>query len=72
MPEPQIACVCAACGHRHVPHADTTPCAVCGVLCRSGVCDHCGKPERFNVLCPDCERLVCDGCGRVDCCCCYE
>lgn len=32
-------------------------------------CDHCGRPERFNVLCPDCEQLVCETCGRVDCCC---
>lgn len=32
-------------------------------------CDHCRKPESFNVLCPDCELLVCPGCGRVTCCC---
>jgi len=32
-------------------------------------CDHCGKPERFNVLCPECEDLVCEICGRVECCC---
>ena len=32
-------------------------------------CDHCGKPERFCVLCPDCEALACELCGRVECCC---
>lgn len=32
-------------------------------------CDHCGKPERFNVLCPDCEALVCLECGCIECCC---
>jgi hypothetical protein len=32
-------------------------------------CDHCGEPEAFNVLCPDCEQLCCTSCGRVECCC---
>lgn len=30
-------------------------------------CDYCGKPEEFNVLCPECERLVCVECGRPEC-----
>jgi hypothetical protein len=33
------------------------------------LCDNCGKPEKFNVLCPDCEQLVCLVCGRVNCVC---
>lgn len=33
------------------------------------VCDHCGKPEAFCVLCPDCEERACTSCGRVNCCC---
>lgn len=32
-------------------------------------CDHCGEPERFNVLCPNCEAVVCETCGCVVCCC---
>jgi hypothetical protein len=32
-------------------------------------CDHCGKPEPFNVLCSACEELACTDCGRVECCC---
>lgn len=32
-------------------------------------CDHCGRPEKFNVLCPNCERFVCTDCGRVFCIC---
>jgi hypothetical protein len=35
----------------------------------ASVCDHCGKPERFCVLCPDCERSCCTVCGRVECLC---
>ena len=35
-------------------------------------CDHCGRPERFNVLCAACEQLACSDCGRVKCCCCIE
>jgi hypothetical protein len=29
------------------------------------VCDHCGTPEPFNVLCPACEDLVDVSTGRV-------
>lgn len=35
----------------------------------SQMCDHCGEPERFCVLCPDCEQLCCEDCGRVECVC---
>jgi predicted Zn-ribbon and HTH transcriptional regulator len=34
-----------------------------------GTCDHCGKPERFCVLCAECEQLCCTECARVECCC---
>lgn len=39
------------------------------VLDDSSCCDHCGKPEHFNVLCPECEELACSECGRVLCIC---
>lgn len=32
-------------------------------------CDHCGTPEEFSILCPDCEAICCTDCGRVECCC---
>lgn len=35
-------------------------------------CDHCGKPERFNVLCAACEEATCETCGRVQCACCCK
>jgi hypothetical protein len=42
------------------------------VRTEDSVCDHCGKAERFNVLCPDCEELACNECGRVECVCARE
>lgn len=35
-------------------------------------CEHCGKVESFNVLCPACEELCCNECGRVDCVCSFR
>ena len=39
------------------------------MLTTESTCDHCGKPEAFSVLCSDCEMLVCNECGRVECAC---
>jgi hypothetical protein len=48
-------------GEQHATFEDTLP---------QSFCDHCGKPEKYNVLCGDCEQLVtCFNCGRVKCIC---
>lgn len=31
------------------------------------MCAHCGKPEPFCMLCPECEARACVHCGRVGC-----
>jgi hypothetical protein len=51
------------------PLMKSAPTSRVQVLTADGRCDHCGKPEAFNVLCPECEELACSECGRVECCC---
>lgn len=63
--EPRCSCVASGLGDGLEPHelADVR------TLTTDSKCDNCGKPEAFNVLCPECEELCCNECGRVECCC---
>lgn len=67
---PDVEIECEACRYCAPARLSVTP--VGTTLTRrydEAACDHCGASPVLGVLCADCEELICEGCGRVECCC---